>query len=195
MREVRATRVGYIAYKDSAEKFSTGNTKLMQDLTGERGGYLHGRGALDSDDLLYFKEQMEAEEDAERFLPCTEKRAFQAFKISFCLFSWILSHFACVSFVYWLYLAMDQTEFDLHIELLRRFGFIAFTSRQIIALVPFPFRFRPENLWESAMRSGKSDADKEKETLPARSSEAGDRKIDNPVKTLLSVYESSDDDD
>ncbi|MCD9642177.1 hypothetical protein HAX54_028860 [Datura stramonium] len=38
----------------------------MQEVAGERGGYLHGRGALDSDDLLYLKEQMEAEEDAER---------------------------------------------------------------------------------------------------------------------------------
>ncbi|CAD5317084.1 unnamed protein product [Arabidopsis thaliana] len=35
----------------------------MQEVAGERGGYLHGRG--DSDDLLYLKEQMEAEEDAE----------------------------------------------------------------------------------------------------------------------------------
>ncbi|ONK64044.1 uncharacterized protein A4U43_C07F21520 [Asparagus officinalis] len=41
----------------------------MQEVAGERGGYLHGRGALDSDDLLYLKEQMEAEEDAERLLP------------------------------------------------------------------------------------------------------------------------------
>ncbi|TKY44967.1 hypothetical protein E2542_SST31251 [Spatholobus suberectus] len=40
--------------------------------------------ALDSDDLLYLKEQMEAEEDAERLLRRTEKRAFAAFKISFC---------------------------------------------------------------------------------------------------------------
>ncbi|XP_069151315.1 uncharacterized protein [Solanum lycopersicum] len=47
-----------------------------------------------------------------------------------------------------------------------------------------------------AMPSGKSGADnKEIETLPVRSSEAGDRKIDNPVKILLSVYDSSDDDD
>lgn len=46
------------------------------------------------------------------------------------------------------------------------------------------------------MPSGKSGADnKEIETLPVRSSEAGDRKIDNPVKILLSVYDSSDDDD
>jgi hypothetical protein len=37
---------------------------------------------LDSDDLLYLKEQMEAEEDAERLLRRTEKRAFAAFKIS-----------------------------------------------------------------------------------------------------------------
>ncbi|CAO2823301.1 unnamed protein product [Amaranthus hypochondriacus] len=54
----------------------------MQEVAGERGGYLHGRGALDSDDLLYLKEQMEAEEDAERLLRRTEKRAFQAFKIA-----------------------------------------------------------------------------------------------------------------
>nr|VDD63068.1 unnamed protein product [Brassica oleracea] len=57
----------------------------MQDVAGERGGYLHGRGALDSDDLLYLKEQMEAEQDAERLLRRTEKRAFAAFKISFLL--------------------------------------------------------------------------------------------------------------
>ncbi|KAL2999185.1 hypothetical protein AAZX31_09G145900 [Glycine max] len=63
----------------------------MQEVAGERGGYLHGRGgtvlfplllcvSLDSDDLLYLKEQMEAEEDAERLLRRTEKRAFAAFK-------------------------------------------------------------------------------------------------------------------
>ncbi|XWS50894.1 hypothetical protein CRYUN_Cryun12cG0129300 [Craigia yunnanensis] len=40
----------------------------MQEVAGEHGGYLHGRGALDSDDLLYLKEQMEAEEGAERLL-------------------------------------------------------------------------------------------------------------------------------
>ncbi|XP_030939804.1 uncharacterized protein LOC115964682 [Quercus lobata] len=55
----------------------------MQEVAGERGGYLHGRGALDSDDLLYLKEQMEAEEDAEHLLRRTEKRAFAVFKISF----------------------------------------------------------------------------------------------------------------
>lgn len=44
----------------------------------------HFSAALDSDDLLYLKEQMEAEEDAERLLRRTEKRAFAAFKISLC---------------------------------------------------------------------------------------------------------------
>ncbi|PNT63046.1 hypothetical protein BRADI_4g10720v3 [Brachypodium distachyon] len=53
---------------------------VAKEVAGERGGYLHGRGALDSDDLLYLKEQMEAEEDAERLLRRTEKRAFAAFK-------------------------------------------------------------------------------------------------------------------
>ncbi|CAA7043121.1 unnamed protein product [Microthlaspi erraticum] len=61
----------------------------MQEVAGERGGYLHGRGALDSDDLLYLKEQMEAEEDAERLLRRTEKRAFAAFKISFFLLVYV----------------------------------------------------------------------------------------------------------
>uniref|UniRef100_A0A0D3D0C9 Uncharacterized protein n=1 Tax=Brassica oleracea var. oleracea TaxID=109376 RepID=A0A0D3D0C9_BRAOL len=56
---------------------------MLQEVAGERGGYLHGRGALDSDGLLYLKEQMEAEDDAERLLRRTEKRAFAAFKISF----------------------------------------------------------------------------------------------------------------
>lgn len=47
-----------------------------------------------------------------------------------------------------------------------------------------------------AMPIGKSDGDKEEiKTLPARPSEVGDRKIDNPVKSLLSAYDSSDDDD
>ena len=44
---------------------------------------LFEHAALDSDDLLYLKEQMEAEEDAERLVRRTEKRAFAAFKISF----------------------------------------------------------------------------------------------------------------
>ncbi len=53
--------------------------------------------ALDSDDLLYLKEQMEAEEDAERLRRRTEKRAFVAFKISSLPFSVpsLLKDFMC----------------------------------------------------------------------------------------------------
>ncbi|KAK4735059.1 hypothetical protein R3W88_009320 [Solanum pinnatisectum] len=150
----------------------------MQDVTGERGGYLHGRGALDSDDLLYLKEQMEAEEDAERLLRRTEKRAFQAFKISFYLFSWIISRFACVS---------QQDLLKRVVEVKSKKPKVSNSSNGNNSPVLPSTR---------AMPSGKSGADNEEiETLPVRSSEAGDRKIDNPVKSLLSVYDSSDDDD
>ena len=61
--------------------------------------------ALDSDDLLYLKEQMEAEEDAERLLRRTEKQAFAAFKISSCVrvayvdIFFVLASLFCFSFV------------------------------------------------------------------------------------------------
>eukprot|EP00850_Spirogloea_muscicola_P003641 SM000015S01141 [mRNA] locus=s15:36367:37629:+ [translate_table: standard] len=42
---------------------------------GEHAGFLHGRGALDSDDLLYLKEQTQAEQDAENIRDRAEKRA------------------------------------------------------------------------------------------------------------------------
>ncbi|WMV50947.1 hypothetical protein MTR67_044332 [Solanum verrucosum] len=47
---------------------SDGSLSLMQEVAGKHGGHLHGRGALDSDDLLYLKEQMETEEDVECLL-------------------------------------------------------------------------------------------------------------------------------
>ncbi|KAG8378589.1 hypothetical protein BUALT_Bualt07G0001300 [Buddleja alternifolia] len=56
--------------------------------------------ALDSDDLLYLKEQMEAEEDAERLLRRTEKRAFAAFKISFCFCGIIRGLRSCPSYIF-----------------------------------------------------------------------------------------------
>lgn len=75
----------------------------MQEVAGERGGYLHGRGALDSDDLLYLKEQMEAEEDAERLRRRTEKRAFAAFKISF------TTHYLYFGRLLFIFLSCDVT--------------------------------------------------------------------------------------
>ncbi|MCD7450071.1 hypothetical protein HAX54_003489 [Datura stramonium] len=152
----------------------------MQDVTGERGGYLHGRGALDSDDLLYLKEQMEAEEDAERLLRRTEKRAFQAFKISFSL------------------------PLPLRVEPKPKSGIRQqdLLKRVVEVKSKKPKASNPSNENKylvlpstRAMPGGKSGAEKEIKTSPDRPSEAGDRKIENPVKSLLSVYESSDDDD
>jgi hypothetical protein len=59
--------------------------------------------ALDSDDLLYLKEQMEAEEDAERLRRRTEKRAFAAFKISF------TTHYLYFGRLLFIFLSCDVT--------------------------------------------------------------------------------------
>ncbi|CAI5480952.1 unnamed protein product [Closterium sp. Yama58-4] len=44
-------------------------------------GYLHGRGALDHDDLNYLREHIRAEEETEKLRQHSEKRAFAALKI------------------------------------------------------------------------------------------------------------------
>ncbi|XP_006351531.1 uncharacterized protein [Solanum tuberosum] len=153
----------------------------MQDVTGERGGYLHGRGALDSDDLLYLKEQMEAEEDAERLLRRTEKRAFQAFKKAVANSSPALLPLP-------LRVEPKPKSGIRQQDLLKRVVEVKSKKPKVSNSPVLPST--------RAMPSGKSGADNEEiETLPVRSSEAGDRKIDNPVKSLLSVYDSSDDDD
>lgn len=54
--------------------------------------------AMDSDDLLYLKEQMEAEEEDERLRRRTEKRAFAAFKISF---TTLYFYFGQLLFIFW----------------------------------------------------------------------------------------------
>jgi len=51
----------------------------MQEEAGP-GGYLHGRGALDHDDVLYLKEQQAAEVDAEKMRQYNERKAFLAFR-------------------------------------------------------------------------------------------------------------------
>jgi hypothetical protein len=44
------------------------------------GGYLRGRGALDTEDLLYLREMEDAEQDAERARIQAERRAFAQFR-------------------------------------------------------------------------------------------------------------------
>ncbi|XP_075107892.1 uncharacterized protein LOC107767391 isoform X1 [Nicotiana tabacum] len=161
----------------------------MQDVAGERGGYLHGRGALDSDDLLYLKEQMEAEEDAERLLRRTEKRAFQAFKKAVTDSSPVLLPLA-------LRVEPKPKSGIRQQDLLKRV--VEVKSKKPKVSNPSNGNDFPVLPSTQAAPSGKCDADHEKqiETLPARPSDAGDRgEIENPVKSLLAVYESSDDDD
>ncbi|KAM3319354.1 putative protein isoform X1 [Capsicum chacoense] len=159
----------------------------MQDVSGERGGYLHGRGALDSDDLLYLKEQMEAEEDAERLLRRTEKRAFQAFKKA-------VANSTPASLPLPLRVEPKPKSGIRQQDLLKRV--VEVKSKKLKESNPSNGSNFPVHPTTRAMPIGKSDGDKEEiKTLPARPSEAADRKIANPVKSLLSAYDSSDDDD
>eukprot|EP00897_Mesotaenium_endlicherianum_P005036 jgi/Mesen1/4560/ME000232S03822 len=76
-----------VANADKKDEDAAAFKRLMAKMQEEAGpgGYLHGRGALDHDDLLYLKEQHQAEQDAERMRDQSEKRAFAAFKISLSL--------------------------------------------------------------------------------------------------------------
>ncbi|KAL0318681.1 UNVERIFIED_CONTAM: hypothetical protein Sangu_2024300 [Sesamum angustifolium] len=140
----------------------------MQEVAGERGGYLHGRGALDSDDLLYLKEQMEAEEDAERLLCRTEKRAFAAFKISFYLFG-------------------SKTYLKRVVEVKPKRPRVASLS----SVDP-----SSTTLSGQITHQAMNDHEKEKGQSSTTLSKVGDgAKLDNPVKSLLAAYESSDDEE
>ncbi|EPS57549.1 hypothetical protein M569_17269 [Genlisea aurea] len=159
----------------------------MQEVAGERGGYLHGRGALDSDDLLYLKEQMEAEEDAERLLRRTEKRAFAAFKISF---FFLLLHFSNNEAAYLFFF----------------FSSLAINSQGATTL-PLPLRVEPKpksgiRLQQDLLKrvvEVKPKKQKPSETATDQSwnrqppLKKKDREDKNPVKSLLAAYESSDD--
>uniref|UniRef100_M1CKA8 Uncharacterized protein n=2 Tax=Solanum tuberosum TaxID=4113 RepID=M1CKA8_SOLTU len=159
----------------------------MQEVAGERGGYLHGRGALDSDDLLYLKEQMEAEEDAERLLRRTEKRAFQAFKKAVADSS------------------PASIPLPLRVEPKPKSGI---RQQDVLKRV---LEVKPKKQKVSrgsdgsnsisstqAIPSSNSDSnqEKQKDVLPAKPNDTGNEtKVDNPIKSLVAAYESSDDED
>ncbi|GAQ84163.1 hypothetical protein KFL_001790010, partial [Klebsormidium nitens] len=65
---------------DDEEKKFKKMVARMQDSANERGGYLRGRGALDTEDLLYLREMEDAEQDAERARIQAERRAFAQFR-------------------------------------------------------------------------------------------------------------------
>ncbi|GFP88538.1 hypothetical protein PHJA_000997500 [Phtheirospermum japonicum] len=168
----------------------------MQEVAGERGGYLHGRGALDSDDLLYLKEQMEAEEDAERLLRRTEKRAFAAFS----------NHKAVAE------TSPAPVPLPLRVEpkpksgirqqdLLKRVLEVKPKRRNVSSPSDQRIDQSPVNLSGQPYKKHNhsvSDHEKEKvESLTTFSKKVGEeaKKSDNPVKSLLVAYESSDDDE
>ncbi|KAJ0048809.1 hypothetical protein Pint_16600 [Pistacia integerrima] len=156
--------------------------KQMQEVAGERGGYLHGRGALDSDDLLYLKEQMEAEEDAERLLRRTEKRAFAAFKISFHVPVWT---------------KIFNLPLNLQHDLLKK----------VVEVKPKRPRVSSPSVGNqsslvssnSASKNLKSEVDQKhggERTSPMSNKPETQTEVENPVKSLLGLaYASSDDED
>ncbi|KAL4632840.1 hypothetical protein ACB098_04G056800 [Castanea mollissima] len=172
----------------------------MQEVAGERGGYLHGRGALDSDDLLYLKEQMEAEEDAERLLRRTEKRAFAAFKKAASLAD----------------SSPASVPLPLRVEPKPKSGIRQqYLLKKVVEIKPKRKRTSSPSDGnqstpasnDSALKSLKSESHQEKEQPEAdreekewplsRSNKAdGDTNTENPVKSLLGLaYASSEDDE
>ncbi|KAK4428210.1 hypothetical protein Salat_1590000 [Sesamum alatum] len=134
----------------------------MQEVAGERGGYLHGRGALDSDDLLYLKEQMEAEEDAELPLPLRVEPKPKS--------------------------GIRQQ------DLLKRV--VEVKPKRPRVSSPSNVDPSSKTLSGQTTHQAMNEHEKEKGQSSTRSGKVGDgAKLDNPVKSLLAAYESSDDED
>nr|GMD32887.1 uncharacterized protein LOC109167014 [Ipomoea batatas] len=157
----------------------------MQEVAGERGGYLHGRGALDSDDLLYLKEQMEAEEDAERLLRRTEKRAFAAFKKAVADSS------------------PASVPLPLRVEPKAKSGIRQHDLlKRVVEVKPKRQRVtspsegsQPSKASRTHTSPSRLDTECKKESLARLNDEATNKtKVDNPVTSLLAAYESSDED-
>ncbi|GFS43668.1 hypothetical protein Acr_00g0086330 [Actinidia rufa] len=202
----------------------------MQEVAGERGGYLHGRGgiklflplffgvylfpyiwidnlsaasyalvelkhaALDSDDLLYLKEQMDAEEDAERLLRRTEKRAFAAFKISF---SASLADSLPASVPLALRVESKPKSGIRQQDLLKKVVEVK-PKRQRVSSTSDGNQNTP-NLTERGLASqpvAEANEEAMKACPPSGLNKAEDvSQMENPVKRLLAAYESSDDEE
>ncbi|XP_055832281.1 uncharacterized protein LOC129901184 [Solanum dulcamara] len=159
----------------------------MQEVAGERGGYLHGRGALDSDDLLYLKEQMEAEEDAERLLRRTEKRAFQAFKKA-------VADSSPTSIPLPLRVEPKPKSGIRQQDLLKRVLEVKPKKQKVSTGSNGSNSISSTQAIPSSSSNCKQE--KQKEVLPARPNDPGNEtKVDNPIKSLVAAYESSDDED
>ncbi|KAM3322454.1 putative protein isoform X1 [Capsicum chacoense] len=160
----------------------------MQEVAGERGGYLHGRGALDSDDLLYLKEQMEAEEDAERLLRRSEKRAFQAFKKA-------VADSSPASIALPLRVEAKPKSGIRQQDLLKRVLEVK-PKKQKASTGSDGSNSSASTQAAPSSYSG-SNQEQQKEISPARpnDSTANETAVDNPIKSLVAAYDSSDDED
>ncbi|XP_051123330.1 uncharacterized protein LOC127246135 isoform X2 [Andrographis paniculata] len=164
----------------------------MQEVAGERGGYLHGRGALDSDDLLYLKEQMEAEEDAERLLRRTEKRAFAAFKKA-------VAETSPASVPLPLRVEPKTKSGIRQQDLLKRVVEVK-PKRQRVSSPSLDADGSSSTTWSEQPQSPKthqtiSKVDHAEKDQPSAGKVGGEGKLDNPVKSLLVAYESSEGED
>ncbi|EOY21637.1 Ankyrin repeat domain-containing protein 50 isoform 1 [Theobroma cacao] len=176
----------------------------MQEVAGERGGYLHGRGALDSDDLLYLKEQMEAEEDAERLLRRTEKRAFAAFKISF-IFATLICFFHFVATIQ--HSSPALSPLPLRVEPKPKSGIRQQDLlKKVVEVKPKRPKFSsPSDRSQSNLHPSGSvlansresnQENKNKHTILESNKAEKQNKVENPAKSLLGLaYASSDDED
>ncbi|OWM62696.1 hypothetical protein CDL15_Pgr019990 [Punica granatum] len=165
----------------------------MQEAAGERGGYLHGRGALDSDDLLYLKEQMEAEEDAERLLRRTEKRAFAAFKRAASL-----ADTSPASVPLPLRVEPKPKSGIRQQDLLKKVVEVKPKRQKVSPTQPNADQPQPAATSSDRVSSeSKSEDNSGKEQTSSTPKQAeGETKEDNPVKSLLGLaYASSDDDE
>ncbi|KAE8663312.1 Ankyrin repeat domain-containing protein 50 isoform 3 [Hibiscus syriacus] len=175
----------------------------MQEVAGERGGYLHGRGALDSDDLLYLKEQMEAEEDAERLLRRTEKRAFAAFKIS--LNVQLTKQYLRYDTASLADCAPASFPLPLRVEPKPKSGIRQQDLlKKVVEVKPKRAKFSsPSNSEPEANRSNLRSQEQEfnhekneQHRVPESNTEGKQDKLENPSKSLLGLaYASSDDDE
>ncbi|XP_042503129.1 uncharacterized protein LOC122080254 isoform X2 [Macadamia integrifolia] len=146
------------------------------------------------DDLLYLKEQMEAEEDAERLLHRTEKRAFAAFKKAASLAD----------------SSPASVPLPLRVEPKPKSGIRQQDLiKNIVEIRPKRHRVSNESspssgnqvapvTMVSASMNGLKESNPDKELTPSRPSEGEEAvtKPENPVKSLLGLaYETSDDEE
>lgn len=80
-KEVKLASESAIKADSKKDEDAAAFKRLMAKMQEEaRPPWMHGRGALDHDDLLYLKEQSAAEKDAERMRDLREKQAFKTFQ-------------------------------------------------------------------------------------------------------------------